>query len=80
VAYHCLWALGFQDTTTRVLIHSLLGCGFYGIFTVKMLALRSDRLGPVALPLLGGALVATLTAIWFTSSFWFFTTIGFPGL
>ncbi len=26
VAYHCLWSLGFQDTDTRVLAHSLLGC------------------------------------------------------
>ena len=25
VAYHCLWALGFQDTNGRVLVHSLLG-------------------------------------------------------
>jgi hypothetical protein len=80
VAYHCLWALGFQQTTTRVLLHSILGCAFYGIFASKMLALRSNRVGPRALPLLGGALVATLTAIWFTSSWWFFTTFGFPGV
>ena len=25
VAYHCLWALGFQQTTPRVLAHSILG-------------------------------------------------------
>ncbi len=80
VAYHCLWALGFQQTTTRVLLHSFLGCAFYGIFITKMLALRSERLGPLALPLLGGALVSTLTAIWFTSSLWFFTNVGFPGV
>src|SRR3954451_23817936 len=30
VAYHCLWSLGFQDTDARVLVHSLLGCAFYG--------------------------------------------------
>ncbi|MEZ5226408.1 MAG: DUF6529 family protein [Acidimicrobiales bacterium] len=80
VAYYCLWALGFQQTTTRVLVHSLLGCAFYGIFVTKMLALRSSRLGSLGLPLLGGALVATLTAIWFTSSLWFFTNVGFPGV
>ena len=40
VAYQCLWALGFQSTDTRVLVHSLLGCFFYGIFTVKVLAVR----------------------------------------
>ena len=43
-AYHCLWALGFQDTTPRVLIHSLVGCAFYGAFTTKLLLLRSERL------------------------------------
>src|SRR4051794_24670121 len=30
VAYHCLYQLAFQDSTTRVLVHSLLGCLFYG--------------------------------------------------
>ncbi len=80
VAYHCLWALGFQQTTTRVLVHSLLGCAFYGAFVTKMLALRSERLPGWALPATGGLLVALLTGLWFSSSLWFFTTIGFPGL
>jgi hypothetical protein len=26
VAVHCLYALGFQNYSTRVLVHSLLGC------------------------------------------------------
>ena len=30
VAYHCLWALGFQDYSTRVLVHSIAGCFFFG--------------------------------------------------
>ncbi len=80
VAYHCLWSLGFQDTTTRVLVHSLLGCAFYGAFTTKMLALRSGRLPGATLPVVGGLLTAIIVAIWWTSSWWFFTTIGFPGL
>ena len=80
VAYHCLWSLGFQDTTTRVLLHSLLGCIFYGAFVTKMLVLRSDRMPARALPVMGGLLVAVLVAIWWTSSWWFFTTFGFPGL
>ena len=80
VAYHCLWALGFQQTTTRVLVHSLLGCAFYGAFVTKMLVLRSDRVPGWALPAVGGLLVAALTGIWFSSSLWFFTTIGFPGV
>ena len=36
VAYHCLYQLAFQDTTTRVLVHSLLGCAFYGAFAAKV--------------------------------------------
>ncbi|MEM9133962.1 MAG: DUF6529 family protein [Actinomycetota bacterium] len=79
VAYHCLWSLGFQTTTTRVLIHSILGCIFYGALTTKLLLLRSDRLPGPVLPLAGGLLIAVLSGIWLTSSLWFFTTVGFPG-
>ena len=39
VAVHCLYALGFQNYSTRVLVHSLLGCAFFGAFTIKMLIL-----------------------------------------
>lgn len=80
VAYHCLWALGFKDTDSRVLAHSLLGCAFYGAFTTKMLILRSDRMPKNALPTAGGLLFAVLVAIWMTSSLWFFRTTGFPGV
>lgn len=80
VAYHCLWALGFRDNATRVLVHSILGCAFYGVFSTKMLLLRSDHLPGWTLPAAGGALVMILTGIWWTSSLWFFQTIGFPGL
>jgi hypothetical protein len=79
VAYHCLWAVGFQTTTTRALLHSLFGCVFYGAFTSKMLLLRSKHLSPRTLPIAGGLLVALLVAIWLTSSLWFFTTVSFPG-
>src|SRR6185312_17389334 len=39
VAMHCLYALGFADYNTRVLVHSLLGCFFYGTFAAKILIL-----------------------------------------
>jgi hypothetical protein len=78
VAYQCLWSLGFQDTSTRVLLHSLLGCAFYGAFTTKMLVLRSDRVPARTMPIVGGLLAAVLVAIWWTSAFWFFTNVGFP--
>jgi hypothetical protein len=78
VAYHCLWALGFQDTTARVAAHSLLGTAFFGVFTTKMLVLRSDRVPARTVPIVGGLLATILVAIWWTSSFWFFTNVGFP--
>ena len=78
VAYACLWSLGFQTTETRTLEHSFLGCAFYGIFTTKMLALRSSRVPGWALPLLGGLLLSVVVALWLTSSLWFFRNVGFP--
>jgi hypothetical protein len=75
VAVHCLYALGFQGGEPRVLVHSLLGCFFYGAFTAKMLSLRIDT-PRLTLPVLGGAVFSALTALWLTSSVWFFTTSG----
>jgi hypothetical protein len=79
VAYHCLWSLGFDDTTVRTTVHGIAGCAFYGAFTTKMLALRSSRLPGWALPVVGGGLVALLTVLWLSSSLWYFTNVGFPG-
>lgn len=73
VALSCLWSLGFDSYSTRVLVHSLAGCVFYGVFVTKMLALRSRRLPGWALPWLGGALFAVLVTLWLTSSLWYFT-------
>ena len=80
VAYHCLWALGFTaDAGTRILVHSILGCFFYGAFVAKVLAVRSRDLPAWVLPVLGGSVFSALVLIWFTSSFWFFTNVEFPG-
>jgi hypothetical protein len=76
VAVHCLYALGFQTYDTRVVIHSLLGCVFFGAFTVKMLLLTRQGLAGWALPLLGGLVFTTLIGLWLTSALWFFTTFG----
>jgi hypothetical protein len=78
VAYHCLWSLGFQDTTTRVLAHSLLGCAFYGAFAAKVTIVRAKGLPGMALPIAGGLVFALLIAAWFTSGFWFIDQQGFP--
>ncbi len=76
VAAHCLYALGFQGFDTRVLVHSLLGCFFYGIFVCKMIVLSRDRKPGWAVPVAGGILFTGLTGLWLTSSLWFFTEFG----
>jgi hypothetical protein len=61
-----------------VLVHSLLGCLFYGAFATKMVIVRSSNLPDFALPLAGGVVFATLVGIWLTSALWFFGNQGFP--
>lgn len=76
VAVHCLYALGFQLADPRVLIHSLLGCFFFGAFAAKMLVLTRQGLPGWALPVLGGLVFTGIVGLWLTSSLWFFTTFG----
>ncbi|MCB9373045.1 MAG: hypothetical protein H6518_09715 [Microthrixaceae bacterium] len=75
VAYHCLWSIGFDTEVgvDRVFVHSVAGCLFYGAFVVKVSAVRIHRIGWV-LPAVGGTVFTLLVVLWFTSSFWFFTT------
>jgi hypothetical protein len=80
VAYHCLWSLGFQDTDTRVLVHSLLGCSVYGAFAAKVMIVRSRGLPALALPVAGGLLFAVLVGTWLTSAYWFIGERGWPDL
>jgi hypothetical protein len=76
VALHCPYALGFQTYETRVLWHSLLGCFFFGVFSAKMLLLRSERLPGRLLPIVGGLVFTALTVVRLTSALWFFRTFG----
>ncbi|WP_405580065.1 DUF6529 family protein [Streptomyces sp. NBC_01092] len=76
VAVHCLYALGYQTYDSRVFLHSLLGCFFFGAFSAKMLLIRSERLPGWLLPIVGGAVLATLAIVWLTSALWFFRTFG----
>jgi hypothetical protein len=78
VAYHCLWSFGFQDTSTRVLLHSLLGCAVYGAFAAKVTIVNSKRLPGVALPVAGGLMFSILVGVWLTSALWFIDTNGWP--
>ena len=76
VAVHCLYALGFSSGEPRVLVHSLFGCFFYGVFVAKMLLLNLKGAPSWTLPVFGGAVFTALVALWLTSSVWFFTTSG----
>ena len=78
VAFHCIWSIGFMTYSTRALIHSVVGCLFYGAYAAKMLALRVRGLPGWALPILGGTVLASLVLIWLTSALWFFTRAGVP--
>jgi len=78
VAYHCLYQLAFQDTTTRVLAHSLLGCLFYGAFATKVTLIHMPGRAGVWLPVIGGLVFTLLVATWVTSGLWFITTSGIP--
>ena len=79
VAYHCLWSLGFAETNTRAVAHSVVGCVFYGAFVAKVLALRSSGLPKSTLPIVGGITFASLVLAWLTSSVWFLTAdLGVP--
>jgi hypothetical protein len=80
VAFHCLWALGFAPATNlRAVVHSALGCAFYGAIVVKVGAVRSQRLPGWALPVVGGTVFTLLVGLWVTSALWFFTTVGLQG-
>ncbi|MET9000357.1 DUF6529 family protein [Amycolatopsis sp. NPDC004169] len=76
VAMHCLYALGFQAFDVRVLLHSLLGCFFYGVFVAKMLLLRKDGAPGWSLPVLGGLVFTALVGLWLSASLWFLTQSG----
>lgn len=76
VAVHCLYSVGFQNFDARTLIHSIVGCFFFGAFTVKMLILPRRDLPGWVLPLVGGLVFSGLVVLWLTSSLWFFTTVG----
>lgn len=76
VAYHCIFKLGFQDATDRVLWHSLLGSAFFGAYAAKVTIVRLRRFPGPTLPVAGGLLFAVLLGVWWTSARWFFDQAG----
>jgi Family of unknown function (DUF6529) len=80
IAVHYLLAYGVQLTSTRVAVHSLAGCVFYGAFTAKVLLVHSRRLPGWALPAAGGLLAFLVAVLWYTSALWYYNGYQLPGL
>lgn len=76
VAYHCIFLLGFQDATARTVSHSLIGSSIYGAFAAKVLIVRLHNFPRFVLPAAGGLLFGLLVAVWYTSAFWLFDSVG----
>ena len=77
IVFHCITILGFETTTTRVAIHSIVGSFFYGVLAAKLLVVHERRFPGWALPVAGGTLFAMLAVMWLTSSGWYFTEVRF---
>ncbi len=79
LAYHCAFAYGVQTgIDTRIAVHSLAGCFFYGAFAAKLTIVRSRRYPGWALPLAGGTLVVLIAVLWYTSALWYFDGFTLP--
>lgn len=77
VFFHCVFILGFQTPNVRVAVHSIAGSFVYGVFAAKILVLRGKGYGHWVLPVAGGAVAVLLVTLWFSSAYWYFTTIRF---
>jgi hypothetical protein len=75
VAYNCIFLLGFQNASARTLAHSFAGIFFFGAISAKVVIVRVHRFSSWALPVAGALVFATLIALWYTSSLWFFRTV-----
>jgi len=64
----------------RVAVHSVAGCFLYGAFVAKIVLVRAPRwrVPGWALPVVGGILVATVAALWYTSALWYFNGLRLP--
>ena len=77
VFFHCVFILGFQTPNARVAAHSVAGSFVYGVFAAKILILRGRRYPGWVLPVVGGAVAVLLVTLWFTSAYWYFTSVRF---
>jgi len=77
VAFHCIFILGFDSSSTRTLVHSIAGSFVYGAIAVKLFFVHDQDHPRWTLPLVGGALAAVLVTVWLTSAYWYFTSVRF---
>jgi Family of unknown function (DUF6529) len=75
VAFHCIFILGFQTTSPRVVAHCILGSFVYGVFVVKVFFVHDRRHPRWVLPVVGGTMASVLAGLWLTSAFWYFTNV-----
>src|SRR5579859_1064071 len=78
IAIHCFLAYGVVLTNTRVVIHSIAGCVFYGAFVAKVLLVKSRRLPGWALPVAGGLLALLVALLWYTSALYYYNGFSVP--
>ncbi len=80
IAVHCLIAYGVQLTSTRVAVHSLAGCFFYGAFVSKVLLVQTRKLPRWVLPAAGGTLAIVVAVLWYSSALWYYNGFQLPHL
>jgi hypothetical protein len=78
IAYHCMRAYGVQTFDSRIAVHSIAGCFFYGAFAAKVTVVRSKSLPGWTLPVAGGTLVALVAVLWYTSALWYYNDFSIP--
>ena len=77
IVFHCVFILGFQTGSPRVLAHSLLGTFVYGVVATKVFVVRNHGYPGWVLPVVGGTLFSVFVALWATSALWYFTQVRF---
>jgi len=78
IAIHCFLAYGVKLTDTRIMIHSIAGCVFYGAFVAKVLLVQSRKLPGWALPVAGGLLALLVALLWYTSALYYYNNFSVP--
>ena len=78
IAYHCMRAYGVETFDSRVAVHAVAGCFFYGAFAAKVTIVRSSRMPGWTLPVAGGTLVALVAVLWYTSALWYYNDFSIP--